>query len=105
MIDARGDFFLFTHDLTNPFCFARYHRANLLFQRRIIQINVSYLVVRHRKDLARAAVEQLKTEFLLHAQPACAPEQAVQMNWPIHWCDSVFGEQDDLDGLPSEEIN
>jgi len=54
------------------------------------------LVIGHRKNPARAAIQRFQSQFVLHRQPPLLPEEAVQMNRPVHRRHSVLGEQNNL---------
>src|SRR5207302_10675369 len=51
-----------------------------------------------------AAVQQFQPQFVFHCQPALLAEEPIQMDGPIHLSDSIFGEENDLDGLFRKKI-
>ena len=69
---------------------------DFVLQDRVIQVNVSHLVIRHGKNPAGATIEKLPSKLLFDRQPARLAKYPVQMHRPIHFGDAVLGEQDDL---------
>ena len=65
MVNARCDFLRLAQNLFHAGSFFQ-NLAHGFFQRRIVQINVRDLMIRHGKNLTRARVENFQTEFVLH---------------------------------------
>src|ERR1043166_9922285 len=104
MIDVHRLFFGASKHTLYAFLFFD-KRAGRFLKRSVVQINVRDLMVGDGKNFARAAIEQLEAEFFLDRKPAFGSEQPVEMDRPIHRCDSIFGEQNYLNGLSPEKLD
>ena len=71
--------------------------VGLGFDGRVVDVNVSDLMIGHGKCLAVPRSLVVPVEFLLDGDPALLAEQTVEMNWLIDRSDSVFRKQDDPD--------
>ena len=78
-------------------------RAYGAFQGWIIHINMRHLMIGNCKNPARPGVKQFAPQFFLYRQPAAFAKQPVKMNRHVHRTDSVFREQNHLDGLLFKE--
>ena len=89
MVNAVGLFFRLAPDLRHAVG-ALKQAAHITFDRFVVEVNVSHLVVRYGERPAVSAVEPIEAKLLLDGEPAALTEKSVEMNRSIGWCDAVL---------------
>ena len=65
---------------------------------------MSDLMIGDGEDFTAAAVQNFHTQFVFDGKPVLGAKKAVEMDGLVDGCESVFREEDDLDGLFGEKI-